>query len=66
MVGRWLQPLRLACLHDQRNVTFMEDRLLSNQSEQFKKLSKNSDWQENAGPPKTHFGFGHAIRQGRR
>jgi len=33
-------------------VAFMEGRLLSNQSEQFKKFSKNSDWLKKAGSPK--------------
>jgi len=29
-----------------REVAFLKDRLLFSQSEQFKKLSKNSDWLE--------------------
>jgi len=33
-------------------VTFLEGRLLSSQTEQFKKNSNSSDWLEKAGPPK--------------
>jgi len=33
-------------------VAFLEVRLLTSQSEQFKKDSKSYDWQEKAGPPK--------------
>jgi len=41
----------IACLHDQNKSEFLEGRLLSSQSEQFKKYSKRSDWLEKAGPP---------------
>jgi len=43
-------------------VAFLEGRLLFNQSEQFKKFSKSSDWLEKAGPPKSHFCFDHVNR----
>jgi len=33
-------------------VAFLKGRLLSNQSEQFKKYSKRSDWLEKVGPSK--------------
>jgi len=33
-------------------VAFLEGRLLSSQSEHYKKNSTGSDWLENAGPPK--------------
>jgi len=33
-------------------VAFLEGRLLTSQSEQFKKYSKRSDWLEKAGSPK--------------
>jgi len=33
-------------------VAFLEGRLLSSQSEQFKKYSKSSDWLEKSSPPK--------------
>jgi len=42
-------------------VTFLDGRLLSIQSEQFKKYSKSSDWKK-AGPPKSHFCFDHVNR----
>jgi len=46
-----------------KEVTFLEGRLLSShQSEQFKKLSKSSDWLEKSGLPKSHFVFGHVNR----
>jgi len=34
-------------------VAFLEGRLLSSQSEQFEKFSKNSDWLEKSRPSKT-------------
>jgi len=36
-------------------VAYLEGRILSSQSKQFKKYSKNFDWMEKAGPPKKHF-----------
>jgi len=33
-------------------VAFLEDRLLSSQSEQFKKFAKSSDWLEKSRPSK--------------
>jgi len=39
-------------------VAFLESRLLSSQSEQFKTYSKSTDWSwKKAGPPKIHFCF---------
>jgi len=38
-------------------VVFVEGRLLSSHSEQFKKYSKRSDWLEKVGPLKCHFCF---------
>jgi len=42
-------------------VAFLEGRLLSSQSEQFKKNSNSSDWKK-VGPPKNHFCFDHVNR----
>jgi len=43
----------LACLHDQNKSSFfLEDRLLTSQSEQFKKYSKRSDWLRKSWPSK--------------
>jgi len=44
------------------NVAFLEGQLLSSQSEQFKKYLKSSNCQEKAGPPKSHYCFGHVNR----
>jgi len=38
-------------------VAFLEGRILTSQSEQFKKYSKSSDWME-----KSHFSFDHVNR----
>jgi len=35
-----------------KETDFLESRFLSSQSDQFKKLSKNSDWLEKSGRPK--------------
>jgi len=46
-----------------KEAAFSEGRLLSCQSEQFKKLSKNSDWLEKIQPSKKcHCVFGNANR----
>jgi len=42
----------LACLHDQNKSGFLESRLLSSQSEQSEKFSKNPDWLEKRRPSK--------------
>jgi len=52
----------VACLHDQNKSGFVESRLLSSQSDQFKKYSKSSDWLKKAGPLKSHFCFDHVHR----
>jgi len=44
--------LLFACLHDQNKSGFFGSRLLSSQSEQSEKFSKNSNWLEKTGPPK--------------
>jgi len=45
-------------------VAFLEDRLLSSQSEQSEKFSKSPDWLKKAGPPEkpTFFCFDHVNR----
>jgi len=40
----------LVCLHEQNKVAFLEDRLISNQSEQSEKFSKSPDWLEKRRP----------------
>jgi len=52
----------LACLRDQTKVAFLESRLLTSQSEQFKEYSKSSDWLEKSRPSKKHFCFHHVSR----
>jgi len=42
----------LACYMIKTKVAFLEGRLLSSQSEQFKKYSKSSDWMEKSRPGK--------------
>jgi len=43
-------------------VFFLEGRLFSSQSEQFKKFSKSSDWLVKAGPPKSNVCFDHVRK----
>jgi len=45
------RPL-IACLHDQNKSGFLEGRLLTSQSEQFKNYSKSSYWLEKSRPSK--------------
>jgi len=65
--GRPLTRALIACLHaSKRSGIFGGGRLLSNQLEQFKKLSKTSNWLEKIRPSKKsasfldmHTGFSH-------
>jgi len=45
-----------------KEVAFLESRLLSSQSQQYKKLLKSTDWLEKAGPKKKQYDFGHVNR----